>query len=178
MYSSVDGFFNYIYLARFLLVHKTDVFSSTFDLPFLKRLVFFFSIIDLVDVDDPRVYNYHYLFRFFFGSKAFFTNFKSRFVLGKTFFSFNIVSFFFHRLSFFPVYFLANDVLPVVNKNSYGYFFDGVYFTMSFFDTNVFLEKKNNLGLFNLKNPLVAQFIFSSKNFYFYGMLLNILKVI
>lgn len=178
MYALVDGSFNYTYLVRFLLIHKTDVFFSTFEVPLLRRLLFFFSVIDLSDLDDARVFNYYYLFRFFFGSKAFFTGFKTRFSLGRTFYSFNVVSFFSQRFSFFPMNFLINDVLPIINKNNYGYYVDGFSFTMSFFDMNLFLEKKNNLALFNLKNPLVSRFIFSSKNFHFYGMLLNLLKLI
>lgn len=178
MFSSVDCSFNYRHMVRFLLVHKADVFFSTFELPFLKKLIFFFSVIDLGDLEDPRVFNYYYLLRFFFGSKAFFTSFKSKFLLGRTFYSFNIVSFFFQRFIFFPLFFLTNDVVPLTNKNTYGHYLDGPCFTMSFFDTNVFLEKKNNLALFNLKNPLVARFIFSSKHFQFYALLLNLLKVI
>jgi hypothetical protein len=178
MHSSVDGFFNYSYLVRFLLIHKTDAFFSTFELPLLRRLVFFISVVDLSDLDDARVFNYYYLFRFFFGSKALFTGFSSRFSLGRTFYSFNIVSFFFRRFSFFPMSFLINDVLPLINKANYSYYLEGFCFTISFFDMNLFLEKKNNLALFNLKNPLVSRLIFSSKNFHFYSMLLNILKII
>lgn len=178
MYPSIDYLFNYNYLLRFMLVHKTDAVGNTFQLPFLKSLLFSFSILDLVDLDDPRVFNYYYLFRFFFGAKAFFTNFRSKFVLGRTFYSFHVVSFFFRRGVFFPLHFLVNDVVALANKNSYGYFLDGSSFTMSFFDMNLFLEKKNNLALFNLRNPLVLRFDFSSKSFSFYAMLLNLLKII
>lgn len=178
MSATVDYYFNYRYLVRFFLVHKVDIFSSSFELPFLGQMTALFSVIDLSDTDDPRTFNYYYLFRFFLGTKGFITNVKTKFLLGRTFYSFNIVSFFSKRFLFFPLHFLVNDVIASSNKNTYGYYRDGLCFTMSFFDTNVFLEKKNNLGLFTLKNPLVVKFFFSSRSFEFYGLLLNSLKII
>jgi len=178
MSSTVDYFFNYRYLARFLLVHKVDSFSNSLELPFLGQMRLLFSVIDLGDPEDPRTFNFYYLFRFFLGTKGFITNVKTKFLLGRSYYSFNVVSFFSRRFLFFPLHFLVNDVIASSNKNTYGYYMDGLCFTMSFFDTNVFLEKKNNLGLFALKNPLVVKFFFSSRSFEFYGLLLNILKII
>lgn len=178
MNQSLDYFFNYNHTVRFLLLHKINVFHNTMELPFLKKISLFFSILDLVELDDPRVFNYYYLLRFFFGSKAFFSNFRTRFSLGRTFYSFNIVCFFSRRLAYFPVFFLVNDMLYCTNRSNYSFYLEGVSYNLSFYDMNLFLEKKNNLGLFNLRNFLGARLFFSAKNFHFYGLLLSVLKII
>ena len=178
MLNTVDYFFNYKYIARFILLHKSNCFFNTHELPLLRGLLFYFSISGLEDLDDVRTFNYFYIFRFFLGNKSFFTKFKSDFRLGHTFYSFHVQSFFSGRFCFFPVSFLVNDVLSVININTYSYFCSGSVFCMSFYDLNFFLEKKNNLGLFNLKNVLNCKLFFSSIGFSSFGLLLRILKII
>lgn len=178
MLNTVDYFFNYKYLARFLLLHKIDCFENTFQLPRLRSLVFYFTISGLEDLDDVRTFNYFYLFHFFFGNRSFFTKFNSVFSLGRTFYSFNVQSFFLGRLCFFPISFIVNDVLSLINKNNYSYHFYNSAFCMSFYDMNLFLEKKNNLGLFNLRNFLNYKIFFSNLNFDFFWYIMVVLKVI
>lgn len=50
----------------------------------------FFSLKDLETLDDARVYNYFFFFKFFFGYRAVFSGYKSFFNLGKTTFSVKI----------------------------------------------------------------------------------------
>lgn len=175
---SVDYFFNYMHVVRFLLVHKVNFFGNSLELPFLKKSSFFFSVVDLSEGDDARIFNYFYLLKFFFGVPAFFANFRKRFSLGRTFYSFYIVSFFTRHLAYFPLFFLVNDMLAMTNKSNYSYFVREHCFHVSFYDMNLFLEKKNNVGLFSLKDYLSSRFVFSAKNFKFYGLLLEVLKVI
>jgi hypothetical protein len=178
MFSDVDYFFNYRYIVRFVLTHKLNCFSNTFQVPELKCLVFFFSINELLDLEDVRTFNYFYIFRFFLGNRSFFTKFNSFFSLGRTFYTFNVQSFFAKRFMYFTLLFLVNDVLAFMKRSNYSYFFGVGSFTINFYDMNVFLEKKTNLALFSLKDFLGCRFFFSLKNFRFYSLFLNILKLI
>jgi hypothetical protein len=177
MLLKVDFFFSYKYVLRFVLIQQYGFFFNTFQIPFLKNLLIFFSINDLEDLDDARSFNYFYLFKFFFGNKSFFTRFRSFFSLGKTYYSFNIQSFFSGRFCFFPLFFLINDLLALTNSNHYKIFylaFDSVSF--SFFDLNLFLEKKTNVGLFSLRDCLNFRFIFSCSDFVVRDLLLHLFK--
>src|SRR5690606_21814250 len=118
-------------------------FGNTMELPYLKTSSFFFFVVDLPEGDDPRVFNYFYLLRFFFGVPGFFSNFRKRFSLGRTFYSFSVVSFFTGSSAYFTLFFLVNDMFAMTNKNNYSYFMREGCFCVSFYDMNLFLEKKN-----------------------------------
>ena len=78
----------------------------------------------MVDLDDPRSYNYAYLFRFFFGKKANFAKSFFRFHLGVHYYSFNVFCYFFkHYDCFFPLAIFVNDIL---SKSTSQYFFSGL----------------------------------------------------
>lgn len=55
-------------------------FNNTNELPIIEKLIFSFKINNLVDIDDPRSFNYSYLFRFFFGRKLFLLKFFLGFI--------------------------------------------------------------------------------------------------
>jgi hypothetical protein len=66
-----------------LLLHKLGYKKNIYTIPSINKLVFFFSLKKLEDLDSPEIYNYLYLFKYFFGRSAFLTKNKSYFVLGK-----------------------------------------------------------------------------------------------
>jgi len=160
MLSDTDYFFHYRHLLRFVLLHKLDCFSTIFDLPRLRSALLVFSVQRLLDLDDARSFNYFFLARFFFGNGAFVAGFKSSFSLGRSYYSFQLLSFFKERFAHFPLLFLANDLLPFVGRQYFRHFFWMNEFNLSFFDMNLFLEKKNNLALYNLRDFLRYRFFF------------------
>lgn len=177
MLTDVDYFFVYKHLVRFILLHKTNAFRNTMEVPFLRSLVLFISLANVEYLEDSYFFNFIYLFRFFYGNRSFFSKFKSAFSLGRTYHSFTIQSFFFKRYSFFPILFLVNDVLALTSRFNYHFFFkDPGVFLLQFFDMNLFLEKKTNVGLFNLSGVLHYKFFFSLRNFKFYNLFLDSLK--
>lgn len=165
MLTKQDYYFTYKYVLRFLLAQQYGFFLNTYNVPTLDRLLLYFSINELEYLDDYRTFNYHYLFRFFFGQKCFFTRFDSFFRLNRTFFNFNVQVFLKKRICFFPLFLLVNDLL-VFTSNSYLKLFfmplsqNGCLFYLRFFDLNLFLEKKTNAGLYYLVNNLNFKFFF------------------
>jgi hypothetical protein len=78
----LDLYFSYRYNIRYLLINKLGYFRNINDITKIKQLIFFFSLKKLEDIDDVQLYNYHYLFKFFLGGKAFFNKIKKIFILG------------------------------------------------------------------------------------------------
>lgn len=119
------------------------------------KLSFSFSLSKLEDIDDVQVYNYIYLFKFFFGRRAFLTKLKSFFNLGVWTYSFS-VRFILRKSDVYnKLFFLLNDLLPVIDKSYIQMGFSILnFFYLVIKDLNVFSEKKTNLGLFYLKNSL------------------------
>lgn len=164
MFLQSDLFFSYKNVLRFLLIHKCGYFENTYQLPIVKHLYVYFSLDDIVDFDDVTSFNYFYLFKFFFGRKAFFSRVRSIFHLGVTYYYFSVFSFFFDCYSYFILGFFVNDLLVFSNTlhltSSVPSLSTGI-FSFKFFDLNLFLEKKTNVGLYNLRNSLNLRFKFS-----------------
>lgn len=89
MLNSVDYSFNYKFSSRFLIMHKLNLLNN-FEIPIISKIIFFFSLKDLETLDDARVFNYFFFFKFFLGRRAFFSGYKSFFNLGKTTFNVKI----------------------------------------------------------------------------------------
>jgi hypothetical protein len=177
-----DFYFTYKNVLRFYLLQKCDFFLNSFELPFLTSLLLYFSVSELEDLDDGRAFNYFFLFRFFFGKKAFLTKFDSSFRLNRTFYSFTIYIFFQKRNCFFPLFFLVNDLLAFSSDKYIKIFFmphrSGCSFFLRFFDMNLFLEKKTNSGLYYLYDNLNFKFFFKLSGWLPCDFLLSTLKVL
>lgn len=167
MLSTKDYFFHDKFSSRFLMMHKLNSFASH-QIPSFVKLVLFFALKDLETLDDVRIFNYFYFFRFFLGRVAFFHGYKSFFRLGKTTFNIKIQVIASKSDIHKTLFFLSNDVFALVSssyvsnklvmKSSVGFI---VYYVLR--DMNIFVEKKTNVGLFNLKDPLnIHIFVFST----------------
>lgn len=55
----------------------------TFQIPTILKLSLFFNLIKLEDIDEVQIYNYLYLFKYFFGKRAYLSRVKSFFNVGK-----------------------------------------------------------------------------------------------
>jgi hypothetical protein len=176
----LDLQFSYKNVFRFLSIHKCNFFSNSLQLPHLDYIYIYFSIFNNVDLDDVSSFNYFYLFKFFFGRKSFFSKITSRFHLGVTYFYFSIFSFFFNGFSFFGLCFFINDLLGKSSSNfsSHSIISLGLnFFVFRFFDMNLFLEKKTNMGLFNLNHGMNLKLAFSCNDFFSCFFFLDFFKI-
>lgn len=80
---NLDLFFTYKYTLRFILIQKLGNKYNTYTIPDISKLIFYFSLNKLEDLDSIEIYNYFYLFNHFFGRKAYLSKTKSQFSLGK-----------------------------------------------------------------------------------------------
>lgn len=178
-----DVLFNYNNITRFILLHKLSSVNS-FSIPNVYKLVCFFSIKNLDDMTDVKIYNYFYFFKFFFGSRAFFTGYKIDQGFGKTAYNFNIQLILRKNDLYIPFSFFIYDILPIIDHDYLVINFKKLnYFicSISIKDMNIFSEKKTNLGLFNLKDNFNLKFFFVGLDFisvklYFNNMKLNFIK--
>jgi hypothetical protein len=83
MILNLDFLFTYKYTLRFLLINKLNSINNTYNIPKIKKLIFYFSLKKLIDIDDIQIYNNFYLLKFFLGKNAFISKNKSYFLLGK-----------------------------------------------------------------------------------------------
>ncbi len=79
-----DHFFTYKNSLRFLTILKLGklYYKNTYNIPFLLKLSFFFSLSKILDKDNISILNYFYLFKFFFGKNAYLSKYKSYYNLG------------------------------------------------------------------------------------------------
>jgi len=114
---SLDFFFHYKFVLRYLFINKFLVCNHSFSIPFFKKMIAFFPVKSTVDLNNPSTFNYFYFFRFFFGQKAMLTKRATIFKLGVVYHSFNVQIILLHKYLFFSLFFLANDILPFLNKD-------------------------------------------------------------
>lgn len=163
---NLDYFFTYKYSLRFLIILKLSNFynKNTYNLPFLSKLSFFFSLSKSEDKDNISFYNYFYLFKFFFGKNAFLSKYRSFYNLGTWYYNFKIYIFFNKREVYPVLFYFINDFLYFINKIHYKL---GVYskklniFYIVLKDLTIFSERKTNMGLFYLEDNLNLHLYFS-----------------
>jgi len=79
----IDLNFFYKYSIRSVVFYKLDKIINTYNIPKIYKYLLFFSLVNIADLDMVQCYNYAYLYKFFFGRKAYFTKQRSFFNLGK-----------------------------------------------------------------------------------------------
>jgi hypothetical protein len=162
----LDSFFHYRHVGRFICVQKLNNLAlSTHQVPALRKLVLFISIKNSLDLDDSCNSNYIYLLKLFFGRRFFVSNYSTIFHLNNLYHSFNIQSIYRGRKMYFPISFLSMAILPVLNKEFLLLKIFENFINIAVLDMNLFTEKKNNVGLFNLKDSLNYKFFFSGVDF-------------
>lgn len=78
----IDYLSFYKQTVRMLLIYKLNFLNNSYALPQITKLQFYFALRQLTDVDEVQIYNYFYLFKYFFGISAFLTKTKSFFNVG------------------------------------------------------------------------------------------------
>lgn len=92
-----------------------------------------------------------------------------KFHLGIHYYKFKIFCFFFKSECFFPLVVFISDILSLSNDQ---FFFSGMPLTGKFFifffnDPSVFIEKKTNIGFYNIRGAMGFQIFFSNFSFFF-----------
>jgi hypothetical protein len=158
----LDFFFYYKNIVRFILFLKKSKFKYNFiDILEIKKLIVFFNLKNVVDLNNLAISNYYYFFKYFFGKIPFFSSYKYSFKLNINYYNFIILYNFKKKEIYYVFNFFINDVYLNISKNSihikklYNYW----EFTIS--DMNFFIEKKNSIGFFHLKDHVNFQIIFN-----------------
>lgn len=157
-----DYFFYYKFVCRFLLMNKNGSFLNTNQIPEISHSIIFFDIKGIRDLDDLRSLNYFYLVNFFFGKRASFIDLSSEFHLGLTFFHYRIFTSVGSIETCFSLGLFVNDFYAFTSR---GYFAYNIYnptchsIVFNFKDMNLFLEKKNNMGFYFLRDSVKLNLI-------------------
>lgn len=175
---NTDILFNYHNINRFILLHKLGI-NNSFLVPNLNKFICYFSLKHLDDLNDVRIYNYFFFFKFFLGFRAFFTGYRVTQGFGQTTYDFRIQIILRKNDLYFPLSFFLNDVLSIID-NDYFYFnlkkINNIICSITIKDMNIFSEKKTNLGLFNLKDNLKLRFFLSTPNIAYVKTYFNTMK--
>lgn len=152
---------HYFSNVRFLMLHKF-FFEHSLNIPFVKRLDLSFVLQNLEDADDVQISNYFYFFRFFFGRRAFVTQFNYFFSLGMTYYNITVMVYFLKNNVFFPMSFFSNDIFQKTKKTALDISHYQGSSIIELNDLQYFVERKTNVGLFNLYSGLSIAFYFNS----------------
>ncbi len=160
---SLDLFFCYNTFIRFLILQKINKILNSYGLPEIYKLKLQFIITKISVLDASSFYNCAYLFRYFLGKSTYFSNLISEFGFNESSHSFKISCDLKDKIiKYSIIFFLLNDILPYLPKAFIKSFFFNYLkfylFSMYIMDVNIFSEKKTNLGLFSLEDPLIFTF--------------------
>ena len=135
------------------------------DISILDKIVVYFNIKDITDLSNSSVLSYLFFFKYYFGILPFYTNYKHEFKLNVHYYTFLIEYSFYKRIMYFYLFFFVNDIYYMINKLNISNKKFSNYWEFIINDMNFFLEKKNSLGFFNLKDNLHYQFYFNNNKF-------------
>lgn len=164
----VDLNFTYYNIIRFIMIHKSNNIINTLLIPKINKNIYFFCLNYLDNLDDVSIYNYFYLFRFFFGKKAFFTKERILFSLRKYYYTFEIRIIFSKKDIFYPIAVYLNEFQNLLLDEfvaNFAYSPLSYSFVIRLFDLTLFMEKKTNLGLFHLRHCLNLKFFLVGGSF-------------
>lgn len=182
MKAEVDLFFTYKYTIRYLLSHKLINNFNTYTIPNISKIIIYFSLKKFEDLDSVEIYNYFYLFRQFFGRKAFLSKTKSQFSLGKWYYNFNISLILNKPKDIYTLlFFFFNNIFKKIDQSFINKGFLTKKLNIFYFiikDMNIFSELKTNLGLFNLKKHLNINIFFLGLDYKASRVLLKNIKIL
>lgn len=160
-----DFFFYYKYVIRFILSLKKSKtsFKSTNILK-LEKVIVFFDLKNIIDINNLSISNYYFFFKYFFGKIPFFYNYKYVFKLNVNYYNFFIMYNFKKKEIYYILYFFINDIYFNISKNLINVNKIDNYWNFIINDMNFFIEKKNSIGFFYLKDNVNFRFILKNNN--------------
>lgn len=142
----------------------------------LQKIIYFFNIKDLTELNNQSVLSYLFFFKYYFGVVPFLNNYKHYFKLNIHYFNFTIEYHFLNKILYYSLFYFINDIYYMINRLYLTKKDFKNYWEYIIYDMNFFLEKKNSLGFFNLKHNLIIQiYILNINNWDF--NLLNTFKL-
>lgn len=165
-----DFFFYYKNTIRFILfLKKSKIKYNSIDICELKESVVFFNLKNIIDLNSLSISNYYFFFKYFFGKIPYFSSYKYEFKLNVNYHNFNILYNFKKKEIYYILYFFINDIYFAISKNSVKIKKEHNYWDFIINDMNFFIEKKNSIGFFHLKDNVNFRFIFNiSKEFNYF----------
>jgi hypothetical protein len=110
-----DLFFHYRNVGSFVFVNKfSSSYFNSYDLLSFLKVVVFFSIKDVDNLEDLSMANYYFFSFFFFGMQCSFSGFTSVFRLGVMYYTLNIQCVFMKKFIYFILNFFINENLDFV----------------------------------------------------------------
>jgi len=160
----LDFFFYYKNVIRYLLFLKKSIFKYTYiNILEIKKLIVYFNIKNIIDLNNLSISNYYYFFKYFFGKTPFFSSYSYSFKLNISYYNFLILYNFKKKDIYYILFFFINDIYLLISKNAINIKKDNMYWEFSISDMNFFIEKKNSIGFFHLKDYVNFKYIFNIK---------------
>jgi len=174
----LDFFFYYKYIVRFILFLKKSEKKYYFtDILDIKKTIVFFNIQNITDLNNLSISNYFFFFKYFFGKIPFFSSYKYNFKLNVNYYNFVILYNFKKKEIYYVLYFLINDIYYIISKNTINIKKELNFWEYTINDMNFFIEKKNSIGFFNLKDYICFKFNFNINNWLNYFNFFSIYKI-
>jgi hypothetical protein len=115
----LDLFFYYKYVTRFILFLKKSEFKyNFFDILEIKKLIVYFNLKNIIDLNALSISNYYFFFKYFFGKIPFFSSYKYSFKLNVSYYNFLILYNFKKKEIYYIFFFFINDIYLAISKNS------------------------------------------------------------
>jgi hypothetical protein len=115
----LDFFFYYKYITRFILFLKKSALNYNFiDILEIKKLIVYFNLKNIIDLNNLSISNYFFFFKYFFGKIPFFSSYKYIFKLNINYYNFIILYNFKKKDIYYVLYFFVNDIYLVISKNA------------------------------------------------------------
>jgi len=161
----LDIFFYNNNTARFILfLKKSEQFYNFTEILKIKGIDVYFNIQNISDLNNLALSNYFFFFKYFFGKVPYFANYRHSFKLNVNYYSFMILCNFKKKDLFYVFSFFINDIFFLISKNALVLKkeFDSLIYSIN--DMNFFIEKKNSIGFFHLKEAVHFKFLFNNYN--------------
>ena len=158
----LDFFFYYRNIIRFILFLKKSKVKYNFtDILEIKKSIVYFNLKNIIDLNNLSISNYYFFFKYFFGKIPFFSSYKYNFKLNVSYYSFIILYNFKKKDIYYVLFFFINDIYLLISKNAIKIKKKYNFWEFIISDMNFFIEKKNSIGFFNLKDYVNFQFFFN-----------------
>lgn len=174
----LDFFFYYKNIIRFILFLKKSKIKYNFiDILEIKKSIVYFNLKNIVDLNNLSISNYFFFFKYFFGKVPFFSSYKYTFKLNVNYYNFIILYNFKKKEIYYILFFFINDIYYHLSKNTIHIKKEYNYWEYTISDMNFFIEKKNSIGFFYLKDFVNFKFIFNTNKLLNYLNYFNAYKL-
>lgn len=174
----LDFYFYYKNLVRFILFLKKSKVNFNFtDILEIEKSIIYFNLKNIVDLNNLSISNYYFFFKYFFGKIPFFSSYRYNFKLNISYYNFLILYNFKKKDIYYVLFFFINDIYFFISKNVINIKKEDNYWEYTICDMNFFIEKKNSIGFFNLKDYVNFKFFFNKNNWLNYLNYFSIYKM-